>query len=159
MHLVITRLKGWCSSLFVSSLLSGSFSLTEPEPFASFPDREQQPLLQLLLVRVLRQIELVEARVRAAQPLPAAVRPVYLKPLRPADALQRLEPVQRHLARARAKHEQTRAVLVVQIADDVPEPPHLRRRGRVPGVLRLRAQILDVDLGRAGDQELQLARV
>ena len=73
------------TNVFFSTILLG---LPEPEPLAPLADCEHQPVAQLFLRRVLRQVQLVEARVRRAQP-PAlgAVRAVDLELLRPRDAL------------------------------------------------------------------------
>jgi hypothetical protein len=58
---------------------------------------QQQPLLQLLAVLVLREVQLVEAGVGRRQAVRSTIRLVDLEPLRAGDALQSLEPFQRHL--------------------------------------------------------------
>ena len=62
----------------ICCVLSQSW-LAEAETLTAFSNCEQKPVFQLLLRVVLRQVQLVETRVRAAKPLTAAVRLVNLK--------------------------------------------------------------------------------
>ena len=63
-------------------------ALPEPKALAALAQRQRQPLAQLLQAGVLEQVQLVEARVRARQPVLRAVRAVDLEALRPAEALR-----------------------------------------------------------------------
>lgn len=63
-------------------------------------DGHGQALCQLLLGLILRQVQLVEARVGARQPVAGTIRLVDLEALGPTDTLQGLEATQRDLAGA-----------------------------------------------------------
>ena len=65
-----------CARLcIVAGCVQCRLCLAKAEALAALPDGEEQALPQLVDVGVLGEVQLVEAGVRAAQPLPAAVRP------------------------------------------------------------------------------------
>lgn len=116
-------------------------------------------LPQRLVTLILREVELVEASVGAGQAVLIAVVLVHAKAREAVHALELLEPVERHLARASDKLEQLGALLLVEGADGAPEPLDLRGRGGVIVVLGIVLPIVDVDVGHAGDEEFEFAFV
>lgn len=77
--------------------MTTNIHLTKPKALAPLVNGQQQPLLQLLAVLVLGEVQLVEAGVGRRQAVRSTIRLVDLEPLRAGDALQSLEPFQRHL--------------------------------------------------------------
>ena len=70
-------------------------------------------------------------------------------------AFELLEAVERHLARARDELQELRPLLLVEAADRAPEPLDLGRRGLVVVVFGVVFPVVDVDVGEAGDEELE----
>lgn len=74
-------------------------------------------------------------------------------------ALQLLEAIERHLGRSSDKLQQLGTLLLVEAADGTPEPLNLRRRSRVVVVFGIVSPVVDVNLGKTRDEELELLLV
>mmetsp|Transcript_25144 Transcript_25144/g.68340 ORF Transcript_25144/g.68340 Transcript_25144/m.68340 type:complete len:205 (-) Transcript_25144:786-1400(-) len=119
----------------------------------------EQTLTQHLLALVLRQVQLVEAGVCTGQAARRAIRLVDLELLGPANALQRLEALQGHLACAGDELDHERQVLLAELRQHLEEPPDNRSVGIVALVLCVGTQVCHIDVWQARDEQLQLVVV
>ncbi len=133
--------------------------LGQAETGGAFADGHQEHVPQLLVVLIGWQVELVEAGVRARQARRVTIVSVYLKLLRAVHALKFGEALQWHLARTRHELQELGEILLVEGLERTPEPLGLQRAGRVLVVLGVVAQVLEVDLGQAWDEQLELLLV
>mmetsp|Transcript_1628 Transcript_1628/g.7091 ORF Transcript_1628/g.7091 Transcript_1628/m.7091 type:complete len:670 (+) Transcript_1628:333-2342(+) len=78
--------------------------------------------------------------------------------LRAPHSLKRREALERHLARSRHKLKEERTLRLRQGAQRVPEPSDVLIRAPEALVLRVRLEVVEVDVGHPADEQLQLFR-
>jgi hypothetical protein len=78
-----------------------------------------------------------------------------VEPCKAIHALKLLEPVERHLGRARDELQEFGSLFLVKGADCAPEPDDLRRRGCVACVFGVVLPVINVDFWEAGDEEFE----
>lgn len=118
--------------------------------------------MEFLLVRVRRQIETIETRVRFGQRVGRGVGHQVQREQagsrRARGALQRAEARQRHAPRARHELQQARAHVRVEALHHLPEPAHDGRVRRHVLQARVAAPVGRVQVSAARQQRLQVAR-
>ena len=140
-----------------SPLRASPTPLRESEALPALSNRHQEFVSERLGVRICREVERVEARVRRGQTelRVCAVSALEREFLRAALPPQIPEPAERHLACACNKHEQTRAVLLVEGAHGVPEPLHELVCRAEATVFSVRAEVCEVDGGQAREKQFK----
>lgn len=133
--------------------------LSKAKVLASRRDSSVQPLPQLLISLILRQIQLVEARVRAGKTILVAVVAMNIEAREAIHALKLLEAVKGNFGSARDELQQLGALFLVKGADRSPKPLDLRRRGLVVVVLGVVLPVVHVDVGQTRDEQLEFLLV
>lgn len=98
----------------------------------------------------------VEAGVRAGKPLLVAIVAVDVEAIDTIHALQFLEPVQRHLGRARDELQKLGPLFLVERAHRAPEPLNLLRGGSVVVVFSVALPVIHVNVRETRDEQLKL---
>ena len=84
---------------------------------------------------------------------------VYREALSPLDTLELDETPEGHARSSRGEAEDLRPLFAVERLERAPEPNNDGVRARVAVVLRRGPPLVDVDVGRARDEQLQLLLV